>query len=105
VKLKDALVDNLQWVTEGECELAYVYGQFQVKSDEPMALLSEVPAALVPGHQAVYVGEVKLPEIRTVMQRATMQAELAQVRCAKRKFTTLLTTRKGHLACESSTSD
>ena len=80
----EALVKDLHWIEEGDTELAYVYGQFQVTAGAP-ALLAEIPAAAIPAHRAVYVGEVKLPEIRSVMQRASMQAELAQVlsvRCA-----------------------
>ena len=76
------MVNELRWIQEGDTELAYVYGQLQVTPGAP-ALLAEMPAALTPGHQAVYVGEVKLPEIRSAMQRANMQAELAQVRALR----------------------
>jgi hypothetical protein len=99
VKLKDALVESLAWVQEGECEMAYVYGQLQVTAGGP-ALLAEIPVSLIPGHRAVYVGEVKLPEIRSAMQRSGMQAELAQVRRGVAQGASL-TARQGHLARES----
>eukprot|EP01112_Ceratiomyxa_fruticulosa_P013936 TRINITY_DN3952_c0_g1_i2.p1 TRINITY_DN3952_c0_g1~~TRINITY_DN3952_c0_g1_i2.p1 ORF type:complete len:765 (-),score=147.43 TRINITY_DN3952_c0_g1_i2:128-2422(-) len=71
IKLKDTLLESLEYVNSGaigEYELAYVDG-ILTNTFGAVPSLDLVPSKVVKGHNAVYVGDIKLSDFKDVLTK------------------------------------
>jgi len=80
VKLKESIADGLEFHKVGGYKLTYLNGQIQLPSIEEgqtgAPMLSEITSGHVPGHRAVFIGEVKLNDFKQVLIQCGYKAEL-----------------------------
>ncbi|KAG9288727.1 hypothetical protein G9A89_004346 [Geosiphon pyriformis] len=75
MKLTDALVSSLKFSKLEDYDLAYVTGRIHIPVDSDFTLLDVVKTEEAGSHQPVFVGEVKLTELKRVLQSEGITAE------------------------------
>eukprot|EP00026_Physarum_polycephalum_P004310 Phypoly_transcript_04328.p1 GENE.Phypoly_transcript_04328~~Phypoly_transcript_04328.p1 ORF type:complete len:736 (+),score=97.57 Phypoly_transcript_04328:38-2209(+) len=83
LRLKDTLLDNLDFAQVGDYELAYVDGRLIAPPQSssgavPMLDVYTQPDGAVPGHDAVYVGDVKLSDFRASFAKSNFNVQFDQ---------------------------
>jgi cleavage and polyadenylation specificity factor subunit 2 len=79
LSLKDSLVQGLRFVQVGDHEVSYVEGQIKIDyGDSSLPLLRACPTPLQKGHPAVLLGNLKFIDLKTVLSRHGIRADIVR---------------------------
>jgi len=77
IKFSDTLLDSLEFKTVGDYELALVGGQIRVVDDGlDIPVLEKLPPDHVPERSQVFIGDIKLYDLKPILLNAGYKAEL-----------------------------
>jgi len=80
VKLKESISDGLEFHKVGGYKLTYINCQMQLPNIEEgqtgAPLLTEITSGHVPGHRAVFIGDLKLNDFKQLLIHSGFKAEL-----------------------------
>ena len=80
LKLKDTVLNTLQMHKVGGYNIAWINGALSLperlnETDQPIPALNEAAENAIPGHRAIFIGEVSLANFKEVLQQAGYRAD------------------------------
>jgi cleavage and polyadenylation specificity factor subunit 2 len=80
LKLKDTVLDTLQMHKVGDYNIAWINGALALperlnETDQPIPALNEAAEHEIPGHRAVFIGEVRLADFKQVLAQSGYRSE------------------------------